>query len=47
MKGEIQTGCQRQPNFDSHVSHSEHGPEDQEIVVFKPEQVLPVYRIAL
>jgi hypothetical protein len=47
MKGEQQTGCQRQPNFDSHVSHARLPPVGQEIVVFDPEQVLPVYRIML
>jgi hypothetical protein len=44
MKSKQQTGCQRQPNFDSHVGTDS---ENQEIVVFEPEQVLPVYRIAL
>jgi hypothetical protein len=46
MKMQQQTGCQRQPNFDSHVSNIAAGWL-QEIVVFEPEQVLPMYRIAL
>jgi hypothetical protein len=47
MQGVPRLGCQRQPNFDSHVSHAQLSPASQEIVVFEPEQVLPVYRISL
>jgi hypothetical protein len=47
MKGKQQTGCQRQPNFDSHVSNSRSSLHTQEIVVFEPAQVMPVYRIML
>jgi hypothetical protein len=46
MQGERQTGCQRQPNFDSHVSDTRHRPHNQDIVAFEPAQVLPVYRIS-
>ena len=46
MKGVGDHGCQRRPNFDSHVSNANGtGPEAQQIVVFEKEQVLPVYRI--
>jgi hypothetical protein len=43
MKGVVQNVCQRQPNFDSHVT------EDRKmgtiVVVFELVQVLPVYRV--
>jgi hypothetical protein len=45
MEGVRQPGCQRQPNFDSHVSNAQAHSKSQEIVVFEPEQVLPAYRI--
>jgi hypothetical protein len=45
MQGKRQTGCQQQPNFDLHVSNAEVTLEAQEIVVFEPAQVLPIYRI--
>ena len=47
MKGERRDGCQRQPNVDSHVSDSRSSLHTQEIVVFEPARVLPVYRITL
>jgi hypothetical protein len=46
MQGQRQDGCPRHPNFDSHISHAQHPPAAQEIVLFEPEQVLPVYRMA-
>jgi hypothetical protein len=44
MKGVRQPGCQRQPNFDSHISDV-LADKAQQMVVFEKEQVLPVYRI--
>jgi hypothetical protein len=45
MAGVPQTGCRRQPSFDSHVSNARRAPKAQEIVVFEKAQVLPTYRI--
>ena len=44
MRNLPKSGCPRNPGFDSHISSSILSPRS-EVVVFEPEQVLPVYRI--